>query len=70
MKVYATKDHTIPVTEDELAWLIGKIVTVDLTFGLNRTALVWRQGELMPEAVRLLGLKRGVLNENLERAGI
>lgn len=66
-----TKDHYIPITEQELAKLIEQCGFVtDVGFGTGGLALVWKAGEPMPAAVRRLGLMRGVLNENCEGAGI
>ncbi len=66
----ATTDHRIEVTGDELSKLIKAVGYVDCDFGPGWVALAWREGEQMPEAVRRLGLMRGVLNENEDGAGI
>ncbi len=60
----------IPVTEKETAELIRSCETVQLAFGTGGAALVWKEGEQMPPAVRQLGLMRGVLNQNMDGAGI
>ena len=60
----------IPVTEKETADLMRKCETVQLAFGTGGAALVWQEGEPMPPAVRQLGLMRGVLNQNMDGAGI
>lgn len=70
----ASKDKLFPLTDGELAWLIEQISAtghhLDISFGVGGAALNWKAGTPMPEAVQLLGLKRGVLNENLDGAGI
>jgi hypothetical protein len=66
----ATKRHTVEITEEETVWLLHKLGEVSFAFGPNYAALVWEKDEPMPEALRLIGLKRGVLNENCDGAGI
>lgn len=63
----------IPLSEGESAWLIrtaGNRNPVCFAFGPSGVALEWRAGQPMPDAVRRLGMKRGVLNQNMEGAGI
>lgn len=60
----------IPVTEKETSELVRKCGTVQLAFGTGGAALVWNDGEPMPTAVFHLGLMRGVLNQNMDGAGI
>lgn len=64
------KVHLISVSEKELAELIEKVGLVDLTFGIGGCALRWVDGQPMPDAVEYLGMMRGVLNENMDGAGI
>jgi hypothetical protein len=40
------------------------------SFGIGWMALDWDKGQPMPENVRRLGMLRGVLNENMDGAGI
>lgn len=62
--------QTIQVTEDELAELIRSCQTVSLAFGPGWVGLKYDETLPMTEAVKRLGLMRGVLNENCEGAGI
>jgi hypothetical protein len=64
------KVHLIPVDEGELATLIRDCKFVELAFGVGGCALKWTDGTPMPEAVERLGLMRGVMNENMDGAGI
>ncbi len=68
----ATEDHYIKVTEKELASLIRRSIgkPIDIAFGIGGTALKWTKGEKMPWYVKKLGLMRGVMNENMNGAGI
>jgi len=60
----------IPITEQEMAKLLRNCGTVKCAFGTGGAALEWPDGEPMPEAVHQVGLMRGVLNENIDGAGI
>jgi hypothetical protein len=62
--------QTIEVTEQELVELIRRFERLDLVFGPGWVGLKWEEGEPIPEAVKYLGLMRGVLNENMDGAGI
>ncbi len=67
----ATKKHVIPVTQAEMVWLVHNCKGgAHFAFGTGGAAVVWEEGEAMPEDVRQLLTKRGVLNENMEGAGI
>lgn len=57
-----------PTTEHELAELLRTCKTVHCVLGTG--ALIWDTSKPMPEAVRQLGLMRGVMNENMDGAGI
>jgi len=60
----------IPITEKEMANLLRTGVTVTCAFGPGGAALEWPEGEPMPDAVRQVGLMRGILNRNMDGAGI
>lgn len=60
----------IPLGEGELAELIKTGLHLHCAFGIGGAALIWEPDTPMPEAVRRLGLIRGVLNQNMEGAGI
>lgn len=67
------EDYTpglIRIEEDESVELIRSGLTVRMSFGIGWVALQWDEGEPMPETVRRLGLMRGVLNANMDGAGI
>jgi hypothetical protein len=66
----ASETHRIPITEKETTELIRQGLAVNLAFGPGGVALIWEKGTMMPPAVRHLGLMRGVLNENVDGAGI
>lgn len=71
----ASKDELIPLVGDELEKLIYASIdgrfAIDTTLGFRgRCSLIWKKGTEMPEAVKLLGLMRGILNENTDGAGI
>lgn len=57
-----------PTTEKELAELIRTCDQVHCELGTG--ALIWDTSKPMPRAVRQLGLMRGVLNQNMDGAGI
>ena len=65
----ATERHLVEITQEEHIHLIHNCRSVLTTLG-PCVRLIWEKGEEMPEAWRVLGLMRGVLNENLEGAGI
>ena len=66
----------IPITEKETAWLLYELAKtgdpLDLAFGSGGAAIQWDEDENkgMPKSIELLGLKRGILNENCDGAGI
>lgn len=71
----ATKDELIPLVDGELEKLMYASIdggfAIDTTLGYHgRCSLIWKKGQEMPKAVELLGLMRGVLNENTNGAGI
>jgi hypothetical protein len=74
MNDIAEKTEYFPTTHEELVSLIEKSIDQDeplsSTFGVRGGQLIWRKGTPMPWYVRELGLMRGVLNENMEGAGI
>ena len=59
-----------PLTEAEFNQVLKRTSVVDAAFGPGGAALVWNKSEPMPDAVRQLGLIRGVLNQNMDGAGI
>lgn len=59
-----------PLTEAEFVQVMKRTNEVNATFGPSGAALIWDKSEPMPEAVRQLGLIRGVLNQNMDGAGI
>jgi hypothetical protein len=69
----ATERHLFPVREGETAKLIEMSTgqsPLALAFGTGGAALIWEAGQPMPWYVEQLGLMRGVLNENMDGAGI
>jgi hypothetical protein len=66
----ADKDYIIPVNAEESVKLIQQIGRVEFVFGTGGCALVWKKGEPLSPAIALLGLMRGVTNENMNGAGI
>ena len=68
------RDELFPLTEAEgvklLKWAAVSGEFVDFAFGTGGIALIWRESCPMPEAVKQLGLMRGVFNENTEGSGI
>jgi hypothetical protein len=66
----ATRTHEIEVTEAELVRLIGEMIPLDLVFGPNHAALVWREGEPISRAVQRLAELRGVGTEGCDGESI
>ena len=62
--------YLIRISEAELVKLIKTVGFIDCTFGPGGIALIWKKRTPMPEAVRRLGLMRGVINENCDGTGI
>jgi hypothetical protein len=64
------KYKLIKITEKETIELLRKGITVDADFGIGWMALRWEEGEPMPRTVREVYSMRGLLNENMDGAGI
>jgi hypothetical protein len=65
--------HRLGLDDGELAAIMkatGNYEVIALGFGPAGVWLEWDDTQPMPRAVELLGLMRGVLNENCEGAGI
>jgi hypothetical protein len=70
----ASEDYLFMLTEEESVWLMyataSQGIVLNCSFGPGWLALNWEKGQPRPEPVRLLGLRRGVLNQNVDGAGI
>jgi hypothetical protein len=64
------KVELIPLSEGELAVLVCQGHRIECAFGTGGVALIWDREKPIPSSVRALGLMRGVLNENMDGAGI
>lgn len=60
----------IPISSEEAVALVVRGHYVEAAFGTGGMALKWRAGEPMPRTVKVVGLMRGLLNENMHGAGI
>lgn len=65
-----TNIRLIPITENELCELLKNGFFVDVAFGTGGVALRWDITTKMPDAIKQLGLMRGVLNKNMGGDGI
>lgn len=60
----------VPISEKEAVALLHKGIIIEVAFGTGGMALKYVKGQPLSPALKELGFMRGVLNENMEGAGI